>query len=130
MGFIGEDYVEITSQEVFTIIPLSSHSKGAFTTKAKLFFASPKTREFTRSTIHRVLTMSVETLREGRGLSPCLVGTQEPIGPELRDDRLKVEIFQLGAKIAPLKTRHCQHVGHIASPGKISRLSQPQASVR
>jgi len=25
--------------------------------------------------------------------------------PELRDDRLKVEIFQLGAKIAALKTR-------------------------
>jgi len=36
--------------------------------------------------------------------------------PELRDDRLKVEIIQLGAKIAPLKTRRCQRVGNIASP--------------
>jgi len=36
--------------------------------------------------------------------------------PELRDDRLKVEIFQLGAKIAPLKTRRCKRVAHIASP--------------
>jgi len=30
----------------------TTRSKGAFTQKAKLFFASPKTREFTRSTIH------------------------------------------------------------------------------
>jgi len=36
--------------------------------------------------------------------------------PELRDDRLKVEIFQVGAKIAPLKTRHCKRVAHITSP--------------
>jgi len=28
--------------------------------------------------------------------------------PELRDDRLKIEIFQLGARIAPLKTRRCK----------------------
>jgi len=35
----------------------------------KLIF-SPKTREFTRSTICRVHTISVETLCEGRGLSP------------------------------------------------------------
>jgi len=51
---------------------VTNNRKGAFTPKAKLFFASPKTREFTRSTIHRVLAMSIETLREGRGLSPCL----------------------------------------------------------
>ncbi|TNN61340.1 hypothetical protein EYF80_028467 [Liparis tanakae] len=36
--------------------------------------------------------------------------------PELRDDRLKVEIFELRAKIAPLKTRRCKRVAHIASP--------------
>jgi len=36
--------------------------------------------------------------------------------PELRDYRLKMEIFQLGAKIAPLKTRRCKRVAHIASP--------------
>jgi len=36
--------------------------------------------------------------------------------PELRDDRLKVEIFQLGAKIVPLETRRWKRVGHIASP--------------
>jgi len=48
-------------------------SQGAFTPKAKRFFASPTTREFTRSTVRRVLAMSVETLREGRGLSPRLV---------------------------------------------------------
>jgi len=50
--------------------------------------------------------------------------------PELRDDRLKVEIFQLGAKIAPLQTRRCQRVAPNAPPGKILRLSQPHASVR
>ncbi|TNN52466.1 hypothetical protein EYF80_037325 [Liparis tanakae] len=52
---------------------------GAFTPKVKLFFASPKTREFTHSTIHRVLTMSVGTLREGRGLSLCLVSVKTVI---------------------------------------------------
>jgi len=55
------------------------NSKGAFTPKAKLFFASPKTREFTRSTICRVLAISVETLREGRGLSPYLVSVKTVI---------------------------------------------------
>jgi len=34
--------------------------------------------------------------------------------PELRDDRLKGEIFQLGVKIAPLKTRRPHRVAHIA----------------
>jgi len=34
----------------------------------------------------------------------------------LRDYRLKIEIFQLGAKIAPLKMRRCKCVAHIASP--------------
>jgi len=53
--------------------------KGAFTPKAKLFFASPKTREFTHSTVRRVLAISVETLREGRGLSPCLVSVKTVI---------------------------------------------------
>ncbi|TNN81873.1 hypothetical protein EYF80_008002 [Liparis tanakae] len=53
--------------------------KGAFTPKAKLFFASPKTREFTRSTVRRVLDMSVETLRKGRGLSLCLVSVKTVI---------------------------------------------------
>jgi len=36
--------------------------------------------------------------------------------PGLRDDRLKVEIFQLWAEIAPLKMRRCKRVAHIASP--------------
>jgi len=54
-------------------------TKGAFTPKAKLFFASPKTREFTRSTIRRVQAMSVETLREGRGLSLCLISVKTAI---------------------------------------------------
>jgi len=36
--------------------------------------------------------------------------------PELRDYRLKIEIFQLGATVAPLKTRRCKRVAHIASP--------------
>jgi len=45
--------------------------------------------------------------------------------PELRNYRLKVEIFQLGAKIAPLKTSHPHRVAPNAPPGKISRLSQP-----
>ncbi|TNN57635.1 hypothetical protein EYF80_032165 [Liparis tanakae] len=53
--------------------------KGAFTPKEKRFFASPKTREFTRSTVRRVLAISVETLREGRGLSPCLVSVKTVI---------------------------------------------------
>jgi len=53
--------------------------KGAFTPKAKLFFASPKTNEFTRSTVHRVLTINAETLREGRGLSPCLISVKTVI---------------------------------------------------
>jgi len=53
--------------------------KGAFTSKAKLFFASPKTREFTRSTIRSVQAMSVETLREGQGLSPCLISEKTVI---------------------------------------------------
>jgi len=57
----------------------ASLPKGAFTPKAKLFFASPKTREFTRSTVHRVLAISVEALREGRGLSPCLVSVKTVI---------------------------------------------------
>jgi len=37
--------------------------------------------------------------------------------PELRDYRLKVEIFQLGVKIAPLKTRrpHCVARKNVAS---------------
>jgi len=35
--------------------------------------------------------------------------------PELRDDRLNVEIFQLGAKIAPLKTRRPKRRKNIAS---------------
>ncbi|TNN58865.1 Protein cornichon 3 [Liparis tanakae] len=35
--------------------------------------------------------------------------------PELRDDRLKVEIFQLGADIASLTPRRPHRVGHIAS---------------
>jgi len=42
-------------------------SKGAFT---------PKTREFTRSTIRRLFAKSVETLCEGRGLSLCLVSVK------------------------------------------------------
>jgi len=53
--------------------------------------------------------------------------TQELIG-------LKVEIFQLGAKIAPLKTRRCKRVALIAlpqtrRPEKISRLSQPHCTL-
>jgi len=32
-------------------LEMCTSCKGAFTTKAKLFFASPKTREFTRSTV-------------------------------------------------------------------------------
>jgi len=63
--------------------------------------------------------------------------------PALRDDHLKVEIFQLGANIAPLETRRWKRaaenapletrrphrVAPNAPPGKISRLSQPHASV-
>ncbi|TNN68280.1 hypothetical protein EYF80_021463 [Liparis tanakae] len=51
---------------------------GAFTPKVKLF-VSPKTRGFTRSTIHRVLAMSIETLHEGRGLSLCVVSVKTVI---------------------------------------------------
>jgi len=36
--------------------------------------------------------------------------------PELRDDRLKVEIFQLRAKTAPMKTRRPHRVAPNASP--------------
>ncbi|TNN81929.1 hypothetical protein EYF80_007837 [Liparis tanakae] len=43
--------------------------------------------------------------------------------PELQDYRLKVEIFQLGAKITALKTRRCKHIAPNASPRKILRLS-------
>jgi len=50
--------------------------------------------------------------------------------PELRDVRLKVEIFQLGAKIVSLETRRPHRDAPNAPPGKISRLSQPHASVR
>jgi len=39
--------------------------------------------------------------------------------PELRDDRLKVEIFQLGAKIAPLKT----HRPHRAARENIASIA-------
>jgi len=53
--------------------------KGAFTPKAIFFSAWPKTREFTRSTVHRVQVISVEMLREGRGLSPCLVSIKTVI---------------------------------------------------
>jgi len=44
--------------------------KGAFT---------PETRAFTRSTMCRVTTGSVAKLREGRGLSPCLVSVKTVI---------------------------------------------------
>jgi len=40
---------------------------------------SPKTREFTRSTICRVHVRSAATLREGRGLSLCLVSVKTVI---------------------------------------------------
>jgi len=47
--------------------------------KRNYFSHRPKTREFTRSTIRRVQAISVETLREGRGLSPCLVSVKTVI---------------------------------------------------
>jgi len=72
-----QEMIMNASEDFQTII--MAKSKGAFTPKAKLFFASPKTREFTRSTVHRVLTMSVETLCEGRGLSPCLFSVKTVI---------------------------------------------------
>jgi len=40
----------------------------------------------------------------------------------LRNDRLKVEIFQLGATIAPFKTLRCKCVAPNAPPGKMARL--------
>jgi len=46
--------------------------KGAFAPKTRRFVASPKTREFTPSTICRVHAISAVKLREGRGLSPII----------------------------------------------------------
>jgi len=53
--------------------------------------------------------------------------------PELRNYCFKVEIFELGAKIALPKTRRPNRVAQKAPnapPGKMLRLTQPHASVR
>jgi len=43
--------------------------------------------------------------------------------PELRDDRLKVEIFQLGAKIVPLETRRPHRIAPNAARKNIASIA-------